>query len=208
MNSNDRFLNLCTDLEIPRDASVGVWNRLFQRYSEPHRSYHNLRHVNSMLDELDRVMQGGVAMELAIWFHDVIYDPKSKDNETRSAEFFEACMGGIVAAPLADEVVRLIEATDYSRERSGRQDEDLIRDIDLSVLAADPADYLAYCSAIRAEYSHVTDPDFVVGRLAILKRLSVSPIYFTDHFLELEEAASRNIDSEIKRLETGVSGLL
>ena len=202
MNSSVRFLNLCTRLGISDDESLNVWKRLFENYSEPRRGYHNLKHVEDMLGWLDLVIQGDIAMELAIWFHDVIHDPKARDNETRSAEFFEARMGGLVDAPLAGEVVRLIQATDYSRERSGRQDEDLIRDIDLSILAADPADYLAYCTAIRAEYSHVADDDFIVGRQAVLKRFLVGPIYFTDRFLALEDAARRNIELEIQRLGT------
>ena len=53
-------------------------------YDEPHRYYHTLDHIlkmwNSMMDHRWESDQLG----LAIVFHDIIYDPKRKDNEWRS----------------------------------------------------------------------------------------------------------------------------
>ncbi|MEO5913668.1 MAG: metal-dependent phosphohydrolase [Luteolibacter sp.] len=156
--------------------------------------------MESMLGDLDRMESGDVAIELAIWFHDVVYDPKSRDNEALSARFFEIYLALWLDSTLSDNVVRLILATDYSQERSGRPDEDLIRDIDLAILAADPADYLVYAEAIRREYGHVPDSEFVAGRRAILKRFLAGRIYFTDGFSAFESFARRNIESEIELL--------
>ena len=127
---------LCGRLGLPASDMDRIWLLLEGHYVESHRHYHNLQHIGSMLARLDNPHPGDDAVELAIWFHDIVYDPESPDNETRSARLFEECLGRTVAADLTADVVRLILATDYSRARTGRSDEDLIRDIDLSILAS------------------------------------------------------------------------
>lgn len=196
----NRFSLLCDRVDLPAGDSCRIWNSLEDRYRESHRHYHNLRHIDSMLEHLDRVHPGDDAVELAIWFHDIVYDPRSGENEVLSERFFEECLGRALHAELSTDVVRLILATDYSRERTGRSDEDLIRDIDLSILAADQAQYSAYRVAIRSEYSHVPDRDFMAGRQAILMRFLVGRIYFTVGFGEFEAAARRNIAMELECL--------
>lgn len=196
----DRYLGLCTRTGIGADAARHSWELLASHYSEPHRHYHNLHHIDAMLACMDHSRQGDPAMELAVWFHDVVYDPKALDNEAQSACLFQDCLSGSLNADISADVVRLILATDHSNPRSGRLDEDLIRDIDLSILAADPATYLVYCAAIRDEYSHVPDPEFVAGRQAVLVRFLSGQIYQTDKSSACEAAARRNIQSEIARL--------
>jgi predicted metal-dependent HD superfamily phosphohydrolase len=58
-----------------------------RRYSEPHRAYHNRLHIDECLQEFDRMRgeaRNPIALELAIWFHDVIYDPRATDNENKA----------------------------------------------------------------------------------------------------------------------------
>lgn len=196
----DRFSRLCDRVSLPAGESCQIWNLLEDRYREPHRHYHNLRHITSMLEQLDRLHPGGDAVELSIWYHDIVYDPRSGENEVLSARLFEECLGRALDAKLSADVVRLILATDYSRERTGRPDEDLIRDIDLSILAADPALYTAYRVAIRREFSHVPDREFIAGRQAVLTRFLAGRIYFTVGFREFEAAARRNIAMELECL--------
>ncbi|KAL7464702.1 hypothetical protein ACHAXS_005039 [Conticribra weissflogii] len=79
-------------------------------YSEPHRAYHNLTHVQDVLNSLDFLLEDCYDFEpssplkisshhsqksvenaivtLAAFFHDVIYDPKSATNEKDSADLF------------------------------------------------------------------------------------------------------------------------
>lgn len=196
----DRFSMLCDRVGLPAGESCRIWNLLESHYRESHRLYHNLRHIDSMLAHLDSSQSGDDAVELAIWFHDIVYDPRSRDNEAESARLFEECFGRIIDVQLSVDVVRLILATDYSLERTGSSDEDLIRDIDLSILAAEPVDYLAYCSAIRREYLHVPENEFVAGRRGILRRFLAGRIYFTTGFAEFESAARRNIGTELELL--------
>jgi predicted metal-dependent HD superfamily phosphohydrolase len=78
--------------EIPSDS---YFAGLVAHYSEPHRAYHNLAHVMDCLDQFEPVRhlaQDAAAVEIAIWYHDVIYDPRAKDNEERSADIAAAVM--------------------------------------------------------------------------------------------------------------------
>ncbi|HKS15700.1 MAG TPA: N-methyl-D-aspartate receptor NMDAR2C subunit, partial [Planctomycetota bacterium] len=66
-----------------------TWKALAARYREPHRAYHTLVHIAHCLDELDDVRKQArdpIAVEMAAWYHDAVYDTRSKDNEARSAE--------------------------------------------------------------------------------------------------------------------------
>ncbi len=150
-----------------------------------------------MLTHLDGSQPDDSTTELAIWFHDVIYDPRSPDNEAGSARFFEESLGQFLDAATRADVVRLILATDYSKPRTGKPDEDFIRDLDLSILAADPATYQVYHVAIRREYSQVPEKDFTLERRRILRKFLAGRIFFTAGLVDLEAAARRNLEAEL-----------
>src|SRR5438128_12245744 len=70
-----------------------VWADLSKRYTERHRAYHTLRHIEQCLVEFDEVRREAVdpiAVELALWYHDAVYDPHARDNEERSAVLAES----------------------------------------------------------------------------------------------------------------------
>ena len=139
-------------------------------------------------------------MELAIWFHDVVYDPLGRLNEEKSAEYFVEHFGACPPDSLTENVVRLILATDSTRPRTGTHDENLIIDIDLTILGASPEDYAVYKDAIRSEYSAVPEEKFRGGRKAILLRFLSQPIYSTDYFQQLETQARINMQEELQML--------
>jgi len=83
----DRWNELCRGARS--EAAAQWYDRLLELYSEPHRHYHNAQHITDCLKEFDSVRdaaQEPLAVELAIWFHDAIYNPRAGDNEERSAE--------------------------------------------------------------------------------------------------------------------------
>lgn len=149
-----------------------------------------------MLEKLDLVGAGNIKLKFAIWFHDVVYDPKARDNEEQSAALFESTLGGHLDDDITKDVVRLILATDHGREKTGMEDEDLMRDIDLTILASSEEEYREYALAIRKEYAHVPDEDFRKGRSAVLERFLKGPIFATGSFSNLESVARRNLESE------------
>ena len=140
------------------------------------------------------------AIELAIWFHDAIYQPTAGANEAASARWFDSALGPFLSANISADVVRLIMATDHSQPASGRADEDLIRDIDLSILAAGEGEYMKYAAGIRLEYAHVGEGDYVAGRSKVLRQFLAGRIFQTDRFKALEPAARRNMEAELAGL--------
>ena len=198
-----RFHELCRRAGVADELAGKAFADLASLYAEEHRKYHNMTHIDRMLGWLDATGGRNDSVELAIWFHDAVYDPLGKDNEAKSARFFTEHFGPSISSPLMADVERLILATDASRPRTGREDENLIIDIDLSILGASPADYAAYRVAIRSEYSAVPEGKFIAGRASILRRFLSQPIYTTGFFAKLEGQARMNIQDELESLENG-----
>ncbi|MCF6314223.1 MAG: hypothetical protein L3J39_17375 [Verrucomicrobiales bacterium] len=196
----ERFFECCLRVGIGREQIESVWAVVAEGYAQEHRYYHNLSHVGKMLGWLEQTGQGTVQIELAIWFHDLVYDPSASQNEQESALAFQRIFAPLLAPEVIEDVSRLIVATDPKMGRSGADDENLLIDIDLSILGAERGDYEQYCAAIRMEYSMVSDVDFKLGREQVLNRFLSQRIYVTDFFTELEQPARENISWELGKL--------
>ena len=71
-------------------APEGLMQRLMDAWAEPQRHYHSLQHLRECLALLEPALdlaQHPGEVELALWFHDAVYDPQGKDNESRSADW-------------------------------------------------------------------------------------------------------------------------
>ena len=83
------------------NKSIGAtFEILKSNYSENHRYYHNLSHVNALLfaaEDFREQFPDYDSMRLAVWFHDAIYQPRRKDNEIKSAGLAEAALGSLNA---------------------------------------------------------------------------------------------------------------
>jgi len=184
-----------------------VRNELIARYSEPHRRYHTMVHIEDCLAQVtastDMDDNQRALMDAAIWFHDAIYDSTRSDNEAESAKL-AADRLAVEGAPQAfiDEVVRLILLT---AGHSVQADDALgarLVSIDLSILGADRDRYDAYAAAIREEYAHVPEPLYRAGRAAILGRFLESEALFADPVWagRYETQARSNLAREIAAL--------
>lgn len=174
-------------------------------YAEPHRAYHNLRHLEECFGHFDAVEHlarrpGEVA--IALWFHDAIYDTHATDNETRSAEWardvVEKTGGSIeVAARVADLILATRHATGPTQG-----DAALLVDIDLAILGAPEPRFDEYEDQIRREYGWVPEPLFRATRSRILGEFLARPrIYSTDFFAERRERpAQANLRRAIAQL--------
>lgn len=180
---------------------------LCDAYSEPHRRYHDLTHIAACLEELSAL--DGVSdaerlrLALAIWWHDVVYDPTRSDNEAQSANRAEQELSALGAPPEdVCEVARLIHLTVGHRTEPDDRLGALMVSIDLSILGREPAVYDAYAQAIREEYAHVPEAFFRAGRAAVLRKMLESAPLFPDlAFRERFEAAARaNLAREIEAL--------
>ena len=174
----------------------GLMNQLVGAYSERHRHYHTLQHLRECLAQFDAaatLARRPAEVELALWFHDAVYDPQRQDNEERSADWARASvLAAGCAAKMAERVAGLVLATKSHQAPAGGADAALLLDIDLAILGAAPGRFDEYERQIRAEYAHVPDDEFRTGRARVLRSfLERERIYLTDAFHDALEARAR-----------------
>jgi predicted metal-dependent HD superfamily phosphohydrolase len=198
----ERWLKLANELHWQGDPAA-VWSALHSYYTEPARAYHNLTHIHACLTELDAApvpVEDRIALELALWFHDVIYDAKAKDNEAKSSGLFQqfATEAKLSPALIAD-VACLILITKHDKPPISR-DEQWIVDIDLSILGSEPVAFARYEEQIRVEYAWVPHADFCKGRAAVLEHfLDRERLYSTAYFFQRYETQARvNLTDALK----------
>lgn len=179
---------------------------LCEMYSVEGRHYHTVQHIEDCLSKLNAVSdcENREALQIAIWFHDAIYNPLRNDNEAESAKCADEWLTSIGAAPeLRGTVSRLIIATAHQTEPVSN-DEKLIVDIDLSILGDSANDYDYYARNIRKEYAAFSDDDYAEGRQKVLRHfLERNSLYLTESSRKrFENQARQNLKSELARLDS------
>lgn len=188
-----------------------VYAELVQQWSEPHRHYHNLQHLNeclTLLDEYASHAQQPAVLEAALWFHDAIYDPKAHGtNERQSAELARSALRDVrVSESVIEQVYQLIMITQHHLP-DDTPDAALMCDIDLSILGQNSERFQTYEQAIRTEYAWVPEADYIKGRCDFLKTFLQRPrIYITSVFqARFEEAARQNLQASVESLSSVTS---
>ncbi len=184
----------------------GPLRRLLAAYGEPHRAYHDVRHLAEVLAALDVLAPYAAHIDhvrLAAWFHDVVYDVHVGDNEERSAALVQRELRALeVPEASVAEVARLVRLTATHTPSTEDADGQVLCDADLAVLAREEPRYRAYAAGVRREYAHVPEDAFITGRSAVLRRfLARESIFSTGHGrTHWESAARRNLNSELGEL--------
>lgn len=200
----NRWKQLAGSNNWSEQASHRTFKELDRYYSKPDRYYHNWNHIEACLASLDQLQLPNdqhEAIEIALWFHDAIYDTHRKDNEAASAQFAEQALNTLgVSASVTAKIFDLIVATDHQTTTKS-EDETLIVDIDLLILASPKDRYFEYSQQIRKEYHWVAEKDYQAGRVTVLESFLKRPAIFrTDFFREHETIAHENIAWEIDSL--------
>ena len=198
-----RWRRLADDDETGRD--------LLRRWSEPHRRYHDVRHLTAVLDAVDELAgeaDDADAVRLAAWFHDAVYTGRPGADERDSAALADAALraAGLDDALVA-EVVRLVELTEGHDPDPGDRNGGVLCDADLAVLGGDPVEYAAYAAGVRDEYARVPEEQFRRGRAAVLERLLARDRLFSTATARdrWEDRARRNVETELILLRGGAS---
>ena len=193
---------------VPAAEAYPVFDRLVAAHTAPERHYHNLEHLGEMFRVASRLAahcDDPAAVQLAIWFHDAVYDPRSKYNEVKSSELAATLLAPLgVPAATIDRVVSLVKATAHLASADPPPDRDaaVLLDADLAILGAAEERYRRYAADIRKEYAFVADEDYRKGRAAVLKVFLDRPRIFHTRvmFEEGEERARANLAAELKEL--------
>jgi predicted metal-dependent HD superfamily phosphohydrolase len=198
----------CQGLNLSGQTDV-LHDQLIARYQEPQRHYHTLQHLAECISLLNTLpIQAPLPpeqlaeIEMALWFHDAIYDVKGSDNEQKSADW---AASELLAAGVAQDVARRIHALIMVTKHDAQPElpsELLLVDIDLSILGAAPDRFAQYDKQVREEYAWVPEELFRPKRTAVLQQFLDRPtIYSTPHFRDTREAQARlNLQDAIETL--------
>lgn len=176
------------------------------------RHYHNLAHIEAMLAlaaDHRAALHDPKAVEAAIWFHDAIYDSRTKDNEAKSAALAQEKLAGRTDAERLDRIAAMIVATTTHElpslaDKEAVRDAALFLDMDLAILGAAPDAFDAYEQAVRREYGWVEEPMWRAGRGAVLKTfLARQHIFHTEEFRQrFEPQARQNMARSLEALKS------
>ncbi len=161
------------------DIPTAMISRLIPRYAEPHRRYHTWSHIGACFEARERLVTAGArvgdpeevrefAVDLALLYHDAIYEPLAKDNEERSAQLL---LDEGLSAGLKLDVLERASAFILTTKHDAipiSEPARIVVDADLSILGSDDATFDRYEDAIRQEYSVVPDAAFAAGRMKVM----------------------------------------
>jgi len=192
--------------EVDQVQKSNAFNLLVEAYSSSDRYYHTLKHIYHVLKIIDNLQAHTTnlaTVQLAAWFHDVVYDTKAQNNEERSAAVACELLSSLGIPPSnISAVTRLIINTKNHQAAADDFDSQVLLDADLAILAANPVQYREYANSIRQEYAWVSEAEYIVGRAHVLESfLQRQRIYFTTLMFEVAEKPARcNLNAEIQSL--------
>jgi predicted metal-dependent HD superfamily phosphohydrolase len=190
---------------------VGLKSDLMYAWSEPHRHYHDSRHLRECLALWtlwrDHCAHTG-EVALALWFHDAIYDPRAPQpghNELQSAAWAARALASTGASTAtAQRVHDLVMATQHNAPAllAMNADAQLLLDIDLSILGSPRKRFAAYDQDIRKEYAWVPTEHYRQARTKVLQGFLDRPrLYHGQQAVDLLEGQARsNLKSALIRL--------
>lgn len=167
----------------------------------------SLKHLEECFSHFDSAMQlahSPAEIEIAIWFHDAIYDTRKHDNEERSAAWaVNAVRNSGASSEVAQRIGDMVLATKH-QVAPNTADASLFVDVDLSILGASATRFAEYERQIRQEYAWVPEKEFQQGRAKLLRDISMRErIYATEFFQKrLETAARENLKRSLSKLES------
>jgi len=185
-------------------VALNIFGILDVLYGGPDRHYHNWAHIGWCLDilnmeflEAEPYPEWFTRVELALWFHDAIYDPKRKDNEKRSANVLIGAAALLGVDPkLASEAAFDVEATTHTITWTHPPcpvPTQWVLDIDLASLGFSAERFDENSAQIRQEYAFVPEDAFMAGRKAMLQGFLDRPrIYLTDECHKRFEGQARD----------------
>ncbi|WET01917.1 hypothetical protein [Flavobacterium sp. YJ01] len=203
MNLEKIYSDLLSNIGFSANEIQQNWKDLENTYSTKSRHYHNLMHLEEMIDSFETYrdqLQNSNEILFSIFYHDFVYSASKKDNELKSAEFALAILPENVN--LNKQLVFDTICATQQHHQNEIEDINWLIDFDLKILGKDWNDYKIYFEQIRKEYSIYPDFLYKPGRAKALKHFLENEFIFqTEEFRNLYEEKGRiNIEKEISIL--------
>lgn len=198
------LLNICPTLSVGQIETF--WQNLYQHYHEKQRYYHTFAHIQAMLQHFNQIkhnLNNPSAVLLAIFYHDVIYQPNQTDNEQQSVYFLRQTFQSYLPTQFIEISSHLILLTKNHLLINNNEDDKYFLDMDLAILGSPHDIYQQYSKNIRQEYQHISDNLYQKERILVLQNfLQRERLFFTEFFYQrLEKQARNNLLWEIFHLK-------
>ena len=191
-----------------RIRAMRIADSMMHYYSEYHRFYHTLEHVEHGLNLLKDVRDYCDDYDLvrySWWYHDIIYLPNCLNNELVSADkaVFDVFQLGVTDDDATLKIYKMVWATKHLNNKVESHDDKIIHDVDLAILGSSDAEYIRYSKQIEDEYNMYRGEKYLKGRLLVLNDfLKLKNIYYMGYFQNhFEEKAQKNISNEIENIK-------
>jgi predicted metal-dependent HD superfamily phosphohydrolase len=188
-----------------RAVSKKFYSELVKSYSERGRHYHNLNHLESLLQQIlpiaDQLRDLDTVL-FALYYHDVVYHVLRKDNEERSARLAQKRLTILNFDSNRIEICKQHILATKTHGLSNDSDTNFFVDADLSILGQDSLTYKRYAEGVRKEYSIYPDIIYKPGRKKVLTHfLQMEKIFKTESFFARFESQARiNLKTELEAL--------
>ncbi len=197
---------ICQFYPINPSQKLQMAQQWLDAYQEKGRFYHNLSHIFNLIklsEGLNLSQEWLYPFQLAIFYHDIVYNPVRKDNEAASAEIALSHWQKMLSDEDMSQLQTYILSTAQHQNLNGKAETQLFLDLDLSVLAAPLDLYQLYCEGVRREYILSFDNEiYTRGRLDFLKKYAQREAFFySPQFEMLNSKARENINWEISFLQ-------
>ncbi|UWY27984.1 hypothetical protein N4T20_19965 [Flavobacterium sp. TR2] len=197
------YSDLLSNIGFSANEIQQNWLDLEKAYSKKSRHYHNLTHLEEMIESFETYrgkLQNPNEILFSIFYHDFVYSASKKDNELKSAEYALSILPKNIN--LNKQLVFDAICATQQHQHNSIEDINWLIDFDLKILAKDWDDYKIYFEQIRKEYRIYPDFLYKPGRAKALKHFLENEFIFqTDEFRSLyEEKARQNIEKEISLL--------
>ena len=203
----ETFTSLMSRYTQDRAVSKKFYSELVTSYSEKGRHYHNLNHLESLLQQIlpiaDQLRDLDTVL-FALYYHDAVYHVLRKDNEERSARLAQKRLTILNFDSNRIEICKQHILATKTHGLSNDSDTNFFVDADLSILGQDSLTYKRYAEGVRKEYSIYPDIIYKPGRKKVLTHfLEMEKIFKTEPFFARFESQARiNLKTELEALLT------
>jgi len=174
---------------------------LMAAWSEPHRHYHDHRHLREGLALWMRWrghIERPAEVAIALWFHDATYVPQApqapSDELTSATWAARSLVRAGADSDTAPSVHDLVMSTKHDAPATlgASPDAQLLVDIDLSILGSPSERFERCCEDVRKAYGDVPRTRYREARARVLQSFLDRPrLYHGEHAVALFEAQAR-----------------
>lgn len=164
-------------------------NFILDRWSEPHRHYHDLGHLNDLISQINEDYGDGKINEnerekltLVALFHDLVYEPTRTDNEEKSAEIFYRFCTEQHNIDLVEVKQMILDTKNHTPCTPLSQK---FIDYDMNICDREFDDLLIWENNIREEYSMYVNEEYKAKRIKFLESILDKYPLNMDNLLDL-----------------------